>query len=84
MKDCNGECKCKDHPDDLTRLEVLTDLVEFAEKQLKKGSPWVMGWSNLEKWKSDIIILRDKLPNCTLEEFDDFRKRKRDFIKQIN
>ena len=75
MKECK-ECRCgEDYLNDLSRLEVLTGLVELAEKQLKKGSVRTMGWADLEKWRNDIIDLRTRLPKCAVEDLDNERKR---------
>ena len=62
----------------LNRLEVLTDLTEFAEKQSAKGSPYVGGWADhgdMTKWYKEIVKLRAVLPEEVVKEFDDARQR---------
>jgi len=85
---CDDECTCREkYSSELGRLEVLTDLIEFAEQQMAKGSPYTAGWADsvtTTKWMETIGNLRTVIPKCAVENFDDFRKRKRDFIKQIN
>ena len=70
-------CDCEVDVNNLSRLQVLTDLVEFANQQLKKGSNYTVGWANLPKWNEDIDDLRASLPNCVVEEFDEQRRRDR-------
>ena len=71
-------CTCgTEDVDDKSRLEVLTDLVEFANQQLKAGSNYTYGWANLTKWNKDIDDLRSSLPKCVVEELDERRKRDR-------
>ena len=60
--------------DKLTRLEVLTDLTEFAEMRRAKGSNLTSGWANPE-WYKIIANLRAMLPEEVVKEFDDARKR---------
>ena len=69
------DCDCKYDQNNLSRLQVLTDHVEFAEQQLKKGSIYTMGWADLKKWKADIIDLRNRLPECVVKGFDNERKK---------
>ena len=80
---CEDECKCKkEYHDELSRLEVLTDLVEFARQQRAKGSPHIGGWADsatVSKWMQTIGYLRSALPECTVKRFDDERKRYREF-----
>ena len=63
----------------LSRLEVLTDLTEFAEQQMRERSPYVAGWYNAE-WYKEIAQLRTALPEDTVQEFDNARNRKQRFI----
>ncbi len=63
----------------LSRLEVLTDLTEFAEKQRAMRSPYVDGWAN-DEWYKEIAQLRTALPDDTVQEFDNARNRKQRFI----
>jgi len=60
----------------LDRLEVLTDLTEFAEREQAKGSPYTAGWFNYE-WYGIIASLRADLPEEVVREFDDARQRKK-------
>lgn len=63
----------------LDRLEVLTGLTEFAEKQRAKGSPYVNGWAGgvqMSAWYKKIAELRAGLPEEVVREFDDARQRK--------
>jgi len=70
------ECTCKTkYASELSRLEVLTDHIEFAERQLKRGSVYTHGWADLEKWNKDIAELRGMLPKCAVEDFDNERKK---------
>ena len=65
--------------DKISRLEVLTDLTEFAEKQEAKGSPYTGGWADpitMTKWYKKIASIREDLPKKVILEFDDARKRK--------
>ena len=84
---CNGECKCKkEYPDELSRLEVLTDIVEFAKQQRAKGSPHTASWADyatVDKWMQTIGYLRSELPECTVKRFDDERKRYREFRARL-
>ena len=71
----------------LIRLETLTDLVEFAERQQAKGSPYTSGWADsftMAAWKKTIAYLREIIPKEELEKFDDYRHRKSEFLKQID
>ena len=84
MKECT--CKTK-YADELSKLEVLTDLTEFAKKQRAKGSPYTDGWADsatVTKWMETIGYLRTVLPKCAVKDFDDFRKRKRGLFKQTD
>lgn len=61
----------------LGRLEVLTDLTEFADKQNAKKSNFTAGWCPPEqymKWVSEIYALRQALPKEVLKDFDEERK----------
>jgi hypothetical protein len=60
----------------LSRLEVLTDFIEFGEKQMAKGSPYTAGWFNYD-WYKDIEMLRKSLPIDIVERFDEKRERNR-------
>ena len=68
----------------ISRLEALTDLTEFAEQRRAKGSPYVAGWENTKAWKKTIEYLRSVIPEDVLEEFDDYRKRKRDMFSKMD
>ena len=77
-EDCACEdCNCGGGPGDLSRLEVLTDLIEFANQQIERGSNLTRGWADLDKWNRDVMNLRAFLPKCEVEEFDERRKRQR-------
>lgn len=75
------ECSCKlKYSSELSRLEVLTDLVEFAEKQKAKESIYTNGWADptmLKKWKDSILRLRQVLPDCAVKDFDNERRRQK-------
>ena len=62
--------------DKLDKLETLTDLTEFGEKQMAKGSPYTVGWFNYD-WYKTIAMLRKSLPIDIVEEFDEKRARNR-------
>lgn len=69
-----------DHKLALGRLGVLTDLVEFAEKQKAKGSPHTSVWAPFAKmtyWTALIASLRRSLPPEAVKEFDDARQRRK-------
>ena len=69
-----------DAPTSLDRLDVLTDLVAFAESQLEKGSVFTSGWCNptqYAKWLQEIQELREELPEKEVKEFDERRKQQR-------
>ena len=63
----------------LSRLEVLTDLVEFAESRLEVNSTRTASWCDPQtytKWLTDIAMLRSMIPKEDLEEFDRGRNAK--------
>ena len=73
--------------DKLSRLEVLTDLTEFAEDRRAEGSAYVEGWAPytaMTEWHKEIAMLRNSLPDDVVEKFDDKRERKRRFIEQCS
>ena len=73
--------------DRLSRLEVLTDLIEFAEDRRAEGSAYVEGWApyiKMTEWYKEIAMLRNSLPDGKVKEFDDERERKRQFIEQCS
>ena len=77
-EDCTCEdCNCGKGPDDLSRLEVLTDLIEFANQRIERGSNYTYGWADLKRWNQDVKNLRASLPKCAVEEFDERRKRQK-------
>jgi len=86
MKECEScECRSK-YSSELGRLEVLTDLVEFAQKQTAKGSPHTSGWADdvtLTNWQIQIGGLRASLPECAVTEFDNERKRKCELVATL-
>lgn len=64
----------------LLRLETLTDLVEFAKRQMEKESIFTAGWCDskqLSDWEDIIGRLRQELPKDVVKEFDDGRARKK-------
>jgi len=87
MKECKSECECSSkYSSEFGRLEVLTDLVEFAQQQNAKGSPYTSGWADdmtLTNWQIQIGGLRAALPECLVKDFDNERKRKRDFVESL-
>ena len=81
----NCECK-KDHNHGLSRLEVLTDLVEFAEQRRAEGSLYTGGWADsytVSKWMETIGYLRVALPECAVKCFDEERRRKRELVARL-
>ena len=65
-----------------SRLEVLTDLLEFYNDRVQAGSTLASGWASPDIWLRDIALLREKLgENCPgyIEEFDNERKRAREY-----
>ena len=71
----------------LTRLEALTYLVEFADQQRKKGSPYTSGWADyhtVKRWEKTIAHLREIIPNDDLREFDDYRRRKKEMFAKMD
>ena len=61
----------------LCKLEVLTDLVEFAERRIAVNSQHTSGWADpttLVSWAERIGSIRNALPKDVLEEFDEERK----------
>lgn len=81
------ECSCKQtYENELSKLEVLTDLTEFAEQQLARGSLLTSGWADpitLTRWREQIGNLRSFLPECLLREFDDERKKRKEFRTRL-
>jgi len=83
MKEC--VCKTK-YASELSRLEVLTYLAELAQQQRAKGSPHTDGWADsrtVTKWIETIGGLRMALPECAVKDFDDARKRQKEFTAKI-
>jgi len=71
----------------LSRLEVLTDLIEFAEDRRAEGSAYVEGWApyiKMTEWYKEIAILRSSLPDDIVKEFDEKRERKRQLIERCS
>ncbi len=71
----------------LSRLEVLTDLTEFAEQRKAAGSPYTEGWAphiKMTEWYQAIAMLRSSLPDDVVKAFDDKRNKKRRFIEQCS
>ena len=84
--DCEScDCKAK-YASELNRLEVLTDLIEFAQQQRAKGSPHTASWADagsVTKWQIQIGGLRTALPKCAVEDFDNERQRQKEFTSKI-
>ena len=83
MKKCT--CRSK-YSDELSRLELLTDLVEFARERREAGSPYTSGWADsltVTNWMTIIGHLRTALPECAVKDFDDERERKRNFVESL-
>ena len=83
MKECI--CKTK-YADELSRLEVLTNLIEFAEEQRAKGSPYTDSWADsttITNWRTTIGYLRTALPKCAVEDFDNERNRQGEFVASL-
>jgi len=71
----------------LSRLEVLTDLIEFAEDRRAEGSAYVEGWApdiKMTEWYKEIALLRNSLPDDKVKAFDENRERKQRFIEQCS
>ena len=81
------ECTCKTkYAAELSRLEVLTDLVEFAQQQRIKGSPYTNSWADsttVTNWMETIGYLRTALPECAVKDFDNERKRQKEFTASL-
>lgn len=79
----DNECSCKqNYGNELSQLEVLMDLTQFAEQQKARGSLLTDGWADsatLTRWRERVGNLRSILPDCLLKEFDDERERCRLF-----
>jgi len=67
----------------LSRLEVLTDLVEFAHERMALNSPLTAGWYN-KAWPDIITNIRDSLPDDVVKEFDDERRRVKEFRRKLS
>ena len=64
---------------ELSRLQVLTELVNFAKKQRDKGSEFTNGWADyttMNSWYTTIGYLRSILPKEILEDFDNEQQKK--------
>lgn len=84
----DGECACKQaYVNELSRLEVLTDLCEFAEKQRAEGSLFTDGWADgatVTKWRETIGYLKTALPKCVVEDFENGRRRQKEFRVRLS
>ena len=62
----------------LLKLEVLTDLTEFALSRMEAGSSLTASWCSVDQlaiWQERIGAIRSMLPEEEVEKFDDDRKR---------
>ena len=69
-----------------SRLEVLTDLLDFYNNRVQAGSTLTGGWASPDIWLRDIAHLREMLKeHCPgyIEKFDAERKRQREFTKRL-
>ena len=83
MKEC--VCKTK-YSEELDRLDRLTYLTEFAEQQRASGSPHTGGWADhrtVSKWMKEINDIRTALPECAVKDFDNERKRQKEFTASL-
>ena len=68
-----------------SRLEVLTDLLEFYNSRLQAGSNKT-SWASPDRWLKDIAKMRDILREyCPgyIEEFDNDRKKTREYRAKL-
>ena len=81
-------CECaENYKPELSRLEVLTDLLEFAAERRAAGSLYTDGWADYQtvtKWREIVGYLRTALPDCAVRCFDEDRERKKAFIKRVS
>ena len=81
------ECTCKiEYAVELSRLEVLTGLIELAQQQIAKGSPHTAGWADdrtVKRWMKIINSIRTALPECAIKDFDDARKKQKEFTAAL-
>ena len=69
-----------------SRLEVLTDLLDFYNNRVQAGSTLTGGWASPDIWLRDIAHLREMLKeHCPgyIEEFDNDRKAKREYRAKL-
>ena len=77
-------CTCQLYDvNDLSRLQVLTDLCEFADRQMAKGSPRTAGWARVKEWRKTIDDLKAALPKCVVEDFENERERYREYQERL-
>ena len=68
--------------EDINKLDVVTYLLEFADQQRAAGSPHTGGWADLgneTRWIKTRDAIRNRLPESVIKEFDDERRRLKDF-----
>ena len=82
------QCACKQaYVNELSKLEVLTDLCEFAEKQRAEGSLFTDGWADgatVTKWQETIGYLKAALPDCAVKDFENERRRQKEFRERLS
>ena len=69
-----------------SRLEVITDLLEFYNDRVQAGSILASGWANPDVWLRDIAYLRELLrEHCPgyIEDFDNERKKAREYRAKL-
>lgn len=77
------DCECEYDVNDLSRLQVLTDLCDFAEHQMARGSQRTAGWARTKEWRETITYLKAALPDCVVEGFENERKRHREYQERL-
>jgi len=69
-----------------SRLEVLTDLLEFYNDRVQAGSTLTRNWASPDVWLRDIAHLREMLREHQpgfIEQFDAERKRNKEFRAKL-
>ena len=69
-----------------SRLEVLTDLLEFYNDRVQAGSTLTSGWASPDVWLRDIAYLRELLREHQpgyVEKFDGERKEAREYRAKL-
>ena len=69
-----------------SRLEVITDLLEFYNDRVQAGSVWTDAWASPDVWLRDIAYLRELLrEHCPgyVDKFDAERKEAREYRAEL-